>query len=192
MEKAEAASASKTMKENQTMSESPPPPPAAAAPVFDDDAEPYPKMPMERLVLRALGVDGPNGSDPALAVAPAAAAPPPAQANLAAAGAPLAVALDAAAHPPAQADLAAAGAPLAQIAPPDDGDCPGLEVSRDDGGVREIDVCSMTPDHLWNLFLKPDVGGGYLGKSVVNHLVQKNHDNFAATYPGGKKVCPPS
>jgi hypothetical protein len=44
----------------------------------------------------------------------------------------------------------------------------------------------MTADHLWNLFLKPDVGGGYLGKSVVNHLVQKNHENFAATYPGGK------
>ena len=65
-------------------------------------------------------------------------------------------------------------------------DCPGLQLPRPDGGVREIDVTTMTPEHLWCLFLKPDVNGGYLGKSAVNHLVQKNEDGFAQAYPGGK------
>jgi len=89
--------------------------------------------------------------------------------------------------PPEPQPLVPAGV-LPPPPPPDavDATCPGLQPPRPDGGVREIDVCSLTPEHAWNLFLKPDVGGGYLGKSVVHFLVQKNAAGFAAAYPGGK------
>jgi hypothetical protein len=61
--------------------------------------------------------------------------------------------------------------------------CPGLQPPRGDGGVREVDVFSMSPEHVWNLFLNTSVNGGYLAKSVVHHLIQKHSD---LAYPGGK------
>jgi hypothetical protein len=78
-------------------------------------------------------------------------------------------------------DAAAAAAP----APAVDSNCPGLQMPRDDEGVREVDVASLNPDHLWHLFCNPSVNGGYLGKSVIQFLVSK-HAEFEASYPGGK------
>jgi len=86
----------------------------------------------------------------------------------------------------------AAGAPALvahpAAAPPgvdSDPNCPGLQPPRPDEDVREVDVVSLNPDHLWHLFCNASVHGGYLGKSVINHLVSK-HDDFASAYPGGK------
>jgi hypothetical protein len=66
---------------------------------------------------------------------------------------------------------------------PANSSCPGLQAPRPDGGIREIDVFSMAPDHVWSLFTNTSVNGGYLGKSVVHHMIQK-HSTLA--YPGGK------
>jgi hypothetical protein len=66
---------------------------------------------------------------------------------------------------------------------PANSSCPGLQLPRPDGGIREVDVFSMTPEHLWSLFTNTSVNGGYLGKSVVHHMMQK-HASLA--YPGGK------
>ena len=81
------------------------------------------------------------------------------------------------------AQLGGGGAPPPP--PPSDDACPGLELPRGDGGVRELDVGACSPIHLWHLFLNASVNGGYLGKSVIHFLVHK-HPDFAAAYPGGK------
>jgi hypothetical protein len=90
-------------------------------------------------------------------------------------------AADAAAYVVSPAPDAAAAAPNVPppavaapppLAPAVDPNCPGLQMARDNGDARELDVVSMTSEHLWQLFMNPNVNGGYLGKSVIQVWVQ--------------------
>ena len=77
----------------------------------------------------------------------------------------------AAAPPPRAAPNPDVAAPP-PLAPAVDPNCPGLQMARDNGDARELDVVSMSPEHLWHLFMNPSVNGGYLGKSVIQVWVQ--------------------